>query len=371
VIGGNFPCINTVSLLTKKENLKRIKRNPERFEVLDLYSTIGQKYGFKLNDPKSYEEFVKVINASLENSKTDHQLLYGKRIETLFGYIVGALGNSSFLKSEDSGEIFTDSSNHNIVPPDFKIILKNGSCFFVEVKNYHQAINKAFTLSKKSFEKLSNYSKLHNLPLKIAIYFSQANKWVLLSPESFEVGNKNLKISFTSAYAKSEMSIIGDKLLGTIPDLILEFKTSLDEAAKIEGKDNVPFTIREVNMFCNGSEIKEKTEKDIAFYLMRYGSWVEKKVDNLIVHDKLLGVRFTFSPEFINDEDENEFQLIGTLSEMISNAYKEHTIDDNQIVALSTNADPQIFRPLIPDGYKGKQLPLWQFVIGSNQEFKG
>lgn len=56
---------------------------------------------------------------------------------------------------------------------------------------------------------------------------------------------------------------------------------------------------------------------------------------------------------------------------MVSASYGEQTTYEQSVIALDTNLDPGVFSVKIPEGYKGKYLPLWQFIIQPNPDFKG
>lgn len=339
--------------------MKRIARNPEKFEVIDLFSSIGRKYNYNINDPHSRNDFIQKITESLDSNTSNEQLLYGKRIEKAFAFIVSGIGDCVFLKQEDGGDVFCKD---NILPPDYRIITKSGEQFLVEVKNSHSdLVGKKYTLKETYVSKLQKYAKLINLPLKFAIYFSRIGKWCLLSLDSFEHKNDKYAISFADAYAHNEMYIIGDMELATTPDLTIELVTNYDEAVEIGDRTEVTFIIRKVRFFCNGIPIEKDIEKNLAFYLARYGSWKEKKAENIIVSGRLLGVRFEYSPEMPSVGQ--NFQFIGTLSEMISRSYSETTEGENGIKSIDTEISPKSFSPVIPNGYKGDCLPLWRFSI--------
>ena len=79
-------------------------------------------------------------------------------------------------------------------------------------------------------------------------------------------------------------------------------------------------------------------------------------------------MRFIYTPE---SKTEENFSLIGNLSAMISNMFKEHTVQDGKVVAVNSPLDPERFKVFISKDYKGKQLPLWRFFMQPNYEFTG
>ncbi|TON81162.1 hypothetical protein CGH49_15385, partial [Vibrio parahaemolyticus] len=83
--------------------MKRIKRNPEKFEPIDLFSSIGLEYNYNLQSPEDRDDFVQRVSDSLTSAQSNERVLFGKRVESSFPIVVGALGKVSFIKQEDSG----------------------------------------------------------------------------------------------------------------------------------------------------------------------------------------------------------------------------------------------------------------------------
>lgn len=71
--------------------MKRIARDPEKFEVIDLFDAISQKRDLKLGDEESERIFLESIKTSLGRYKTPI-LLHGRRVEAMFGHVAAALG---------------------------------------------------------------------------------------------------------------------------------------------------------------------------------------------------------------------------------------------------------------------------------------
>lgn len=351
--------------------MKRIKRNPGKFEVIDLFTALGREHGFKVSEDDDAREFMGLVKSSLKDSFEDTKLLHGKRVEALFAHVAGALGGCKFIKQEDSGEIFTD--DENLQPPDYLLILKTGERIFVEVKNCHFPNFKSpFSIQNDYIQRLENYSELTGAPLKFAVFFSQYNKWVLLSKSSFTAHKTKHAITFIEAMARNEMSIIGDRMIGTKPPLSVVFVANPEKEAFITEDDQAKFIISDIKFYCAGEEITNDTEKNIAFYLVQFGKWAESEGEAIFDGDRLAGVKLDYQPEH-EEEMENArqqgFGIIDHLSSMVSTAYKQHTVYEQRVIALDTAADPEVFSVEIPEGYKGDKLPLWQIELRPNTDF--
>ncbi len=116
--------------------MKRIPRDPEKHEVLTLFDAIGKKKNLKLRDKNSEKEFLDSVTTSLARNKNTPILLHGHRIEAMFGFVLGSLDECLLIKQEDAGETYSGITD--IQPPDYRIILKNGDEYFIEVKNCHK-----------------------------------------------------------------------------------------------------------------------------------------------------------------------------------------------------------------------------------------
>ena len=110
--------------------------------------------------------FKNLINDSLDNSLTD-TMIYGRRTEAMFSYVAASLGNCNIIKKEDSGDVL--SSNPEIIVPDYKLVLKDGTQLLVEVKNYRQSKPFAEFSVKTSYidklltNKANCYSKAYDI----------------------------------------------------------------------------------------------------------------------------------------------------------------------------------------------------------------
>jgi hypothetical protein len=346
--------------------MKRVKRDPAKFDAIELYTAVGRDRGYKLNVEGDIQSFLDTVKDSLQASQTDPLLIHGKRAEALFAYVAGALGHCKLIKQEDAGAIFAAAGN--LIAPDYRIVLNDGSALLVEVKNFYlKSFEKAFTLPVKTMVGLEQYADLNGLPLKIAIYFSNANVWVLLSKTAFKRVHKHFTISFTQAMAVNEMAVLGDRTIATLPRLSVEFWTTSDLAMEPDENSEVVFTINSMKFECGDTEIIGDDAREIAFYLMRYGRWPCGEQTPLFDGKKVIALQFVFESEEVHDDQ--GFETIGGLSQVVSSAYRELTVDDTGVVALDIRHDPEVFTLKIPEGFKNQTLPLWQFILQPNPKF--
>lgn len=142
---------NHHSVMTRKN------RNPEKFDVLDLYDAIGRNKGYIIGRKEDETSFSKQITAALSDAETP-TMLHGRRVEAMFSYVVASLGNCILLKKEDSGDLFTTDTTIEI--PDYRLVLNSGEQILVEVKNCHpKQLGGCFRLKCSYLEGLKRYQR--------------------------------------------------------------------------------------------------------------------------------------------------------------------------------------------------------------------
>lgn len=347
--------------------MKRLKRNPEKFDVLDLFCAMGVKHGYDLSDPASQADFLERVRSSFESSKVHDTTIYGKRTEALFAYVVGGLGKAKLLKQEDAGEVYYKGDDMSL--PDYRLLLNDGNKMLIEVKNCnHTNLGNNLSIKKEYHNKIKRYADLQSLPLKFAIYLSAWNLWALLSIDYFDEHKGSYTIQLAKALACSEMAVLGDRIVATTPNLELHLLASQDEAEHLNNSGEAKFTARDLRIYCAGHEVTREMEKKIGFFLIRYGDWREESAETIVESGKLMGLKFVFSPI---EQEESNFAFIGSLSSMISSGFRELSVNENGVKSLTLGIEPSAFEIVIPEDYKGEQLPLWRLVAQPNPDFFG
>lgn len=345
--------------------MKRLNRDPSRFDLLELYTSLSREQGYRIDTPTDLDKFHSKLQSSLKATLSNPALLHGKRVEAMFAHVIGALGMCKHIKQEDGGAMFAEDDDYEV--PDYRVVTSSGELLLIEVKNFHmRSLGAPYTLKRAYLKKLQAYADVNRAQLKIALYFSRINKWALLSPDAFFVDSRTAYIDLVHAFARNEFASLGDRMIATLPPLTLQLVGDTDEKAAIVAADGtVAFTIRDVRMYCAGNEITNKHEQDIAFRLMRYGKWSETETPAEIVNGRLVSVSFISRPEPASENQ--QFEIVGDLSSMVSTAFRELTADNGAgVFALDVGQDPQAFSIRIPKNYKGEALPLWQFAIEPN-----
>ncbi|WP_460090642.1 hypothetical protein [Pseudomonas sp. S2_E02] len=348
--------------------MKRMPRDPLKFDPVELFAAVSRDNNYRIEAEEDIEDFLDKVGKSLKSSLKNQSLLNGKRVEALFAHVAGALGKCAMVKQEDSGAIF--AAGMNVQAPDYSIALNDGTRFLVEVKNCHHGDpKKDYEFRKDYVERLENYAKLQGTAVKFAIYFSRIRKWVLLSKDSMTEHRNKYTTNFLEGYAKSEMISLGDRMIGTKPNLSIELIAKPEENSEINKDGQASITIGDVKLYCHNNEILMENEKHIAFYLIRFGDWTTDDPSAEMDGERVRSIRYDFYPD-VPWEEEQGFAMLGSLSSMVTSAYNEHTVYESKVYALDARVNPEMFSVHIPNDYKGDQLPLWQFCIQPNMKFK-
>jgi hypothetical protein len=353
--------------------MKKLPRQPEIFDTLELFKALSKEgEGLSLDDDQSGSAFLKRIEAALATSKANPARLHGLRTQSLFEYIAVSLGECALIKQEDAGEMYM--SNSDIKPPDFRIILKNGSQFFAEIKNFFQSNPLSKYKIKTSYlNQLKAYTDLFGAELKLGIYWTKWNLWTLTSLSCLkEEDNKWHSLDFTDALLNNEMTLLGDITIGVTPPLIFRVSTNPSKPREVETNGEVEFTIGNIETFVGGTRIDDSEDRALVLSFMFFGDWVED-TRATIENDQLLSIDFLFEPLEVSEEQ--PFEMIGSLSSMISRQFHSLTAPDGETKRLVPTQDPTEFKIQLPPSMhrseynglglppnrKGKQLFLWCF----------
>lgn len=345
--------------------MKQFNRNTAKFGIIELFNILGRKEGYSFKDEKSSREFINKLKREFHEVKNSQTTLHGIHTQEMFGHLINSLGKSAIVKQEDSGEIFTIDKSLKI--PDFRLLLKDGQQLLVEVKNYYQSKSKLmapYNLKRDYLNGLRQYANLFGCDLKIAIYWAKWNMWTLVSDSNIKDNGILYSLSMQEAMTANEMYILGDKLLGTKPPLkirILIDKNTL----YLNHNGKAKYKINNVEVYCDDIRIDDIFEKKLAYYLMLFGQWplhgpiYDTSNKNFIISE------FIFQPDKKNSE--NKFETIGFLSSLYSTYYNMVTMTESGGVERISPKQPLSLALNIPPDYKGKYLPLWQFVIDESK----
>lgn len=320
--------------------INRQPRDPEKFDVLDLFDAIGRDKKYVLGDEKDEAAFVNIISNALSVIKTP-TMIYGRRVEAMFSYMAASLGKCALIKKEDCGDVFIGAKSIEI--PDYRIVLNSdiSEQMLIEVKNHHQknAVND-YIINVDYLEGLSRYAALMKTDLRIAIYWSKWCIWTLVSPDDFECNGTKAIISLGTAMKRNQMSALGDLMIGTTPPLTIRIYSDKQHPHNIIENKTAEFIISKVEILCKNTPITVESEQRIAFALILFGNWTENNVIVISPHseNELEYIEFSYSPQVYDDEP--GFCVIDALSTIISRQYGQLTAPDGKVRCLSPDIAP-------------------------------
>ena len=330
------------------------------FELLEEFAKFGAENRISLNDPNTTELFITYVRNAVRDAQSDQILLHGQRTQTMFERLLRSLGNFTLLKYEDMGQVYP---KNQFKVPDFRVVLSDGTQWLIEVKNVYEEDplkQKRKLLNSSYREKLEAYASATGGQLRLAIYWARWSIWTLVSPEHLIDENGDLTLDMETAMRTNELSRFGDMMIGTRPPLKLLLSADPAKTSPIAPDGTVEFNIARAQLYCDDDEILDSIEQQIAWILMQYGEWKKVDAKPVLENNQLKEIEFVCQPEERTNAYE-EFEIIGSLSQMFTRYYAEQTLDNHEIVHLHAPPQPKWFAPLVKSDYESKALPLWRF----------
>lgn len=346
--------------------MKRVTKASPKFDLIRLLDQYARRRNIDIANEQGQRGFIENLKEEFSRHRDNEILIHGLRIQSMFLYVVAALDHCRIVKEEDAGEIYT--AIDNLQAPDYRIITREGKELLVEVKNFHSEDPKAkFNLKKKYRDSLSAYAALFSLDVYIAVYWSKLKIWTLVPLHRISNDNKNYYLSLVEAIKWNEMYLLGDKQIGTTPYIGLRLYPNSNKPQERQKDGTVKFSIGKAELFCGEDIVDDQKEQEILWMLINHGDWPVRQQPAEQGRQGIVSVSFVSEPEERSNPQEN-FELLGTLSTMISRQFNEITAPSGKVEKLSTARDPSSLDALIPHGYKGSKLPLWPLTIYPAEE---
>lgn len=334
------------------------------FDILDQLGRFGAQRNISLRDPNAPGAFADHVSQSVGRALADPALMHGQRAEAMFEALVVSLGEYRLLTREDGGSVFPTG---RFVAPDFRVVLADGQHWLVEVKNVYEEepFEQSRTLFRRDYHaKLDAYARATGAELKLAVFWARWSIWTLVSPDRLVDADGSLTLDMMTAMRVNEMAALGDMSIGTRAPLTLRLTMDPDRSGAIGDDGLVKAVIGGTSLRSEDREILDPVEREIAFTLMQHGQWVEQEPVPIIDGDRLVAMEFTWLPQ--EEEVDQGFDFIGSLSRIFAHYYAAHTLDDREVVQLRAPLRPRWFAPLIAPGHVSDALPLWRFSLKPN-----
>jgi Holliday junction resolvase len=346
--------------------MKKLGREPEKLETLNLFSLLQTDDGTTLYDPANRQSFLSQVDSGLTRALDSEATLHGIRVQAMFQGMVASFDYVRLVKEEDAGNCYYQI-DEEIRVPDFRVVTTKGESWLIETKNhFSKDPMKRYRIRKDDVQALRRYAEIVGAPLRFAVYWAHRNHWTLNDPDRFTQNGKYAEIEFLQAMKQNEMAILGDYTIGTTYPLSLKLLAAMDQPRTLSPGGVVSMRIGQVEIRSADVLLEDKIERNIALYLMMYGKW-EYDGGHIELDEAGLPVAaiHTSSPEEITPNQ--GFEMVGSISSLYSQLYNSLTLEGGQVSRLNLK-EPTSLAPVIPREWKKKQLPMWRFVIHPNFE---
>lgn len=354
--------------------MKKLARRPREIETLNFHAAVEVPAAGErrlISDPARVASTVEVFRAGLLDSVGTPSRIRGWMSDQLFGLIAADLGKCSLVKQEDSGVLFHEDE---VKIPDWRLTLTSGEKILVEVKIVNENEWTTARFRRAEVDKLTRYAELNACSLYIAINWAALSTWTLVSIRSITRINDHYEIDFPTAVQRNHMgSLLGDRMLGLVPPL--EFRMALEPAAdsedsespeKEEGEGQISTIVSGVRILCGGEEMEDEREKALIWFLLQHARW---PVSESIVEkdDGTFELLIVMEPEEDTIIDQQNFCIIGQLSELYTRMFYVGTVDEEGTTQLLLDVEPGTLPGLVPTDLQSDRLRLWHFHLIPNE----
>lgn len=342
--------------------MKRRTRHPSKFSAIDFADQIGLEFNLPLNRLSEKFSFEDATRAAIGN----RSLMYGRRVERMFEYVIASLGHANLITAEDS--VAPLYLGNEVQAPDYFVSLKSEDKYFVEVKSSSSiSLTTPVTFGKAYLSRLKQYAALKGHPLLLAIYWNNLRIWTINKVEDFETENGTINLRFPSALQRSISGSFGDRMVAAIPPLLCRIHADPNQPSLIVEENLALFTINALSFYSEGQEVHNEFERKIAFYLIFHSNWESELPVANVSNGRIDYVEISARAPLSEDVTQ-PFESLGTLAGMISSYYKWLTTANEEVVRLTPQLEPAELAPGFDDAYIGEVLRLWQFKIEPNYE---
>jgi hypothetical protein len=344
--------------LAKSETMNRPITDGKQFGILRMLDEYARAKGKTISDLSADDEFLKQIKESLRAHRDNDILLHGFRAQTMFAYFAAGLRGCKLITEEDMGDFYSDEDD--LKRPDFRLLPYEGEEFFVEVKNFHQSNpSQSFVAKYDYVAKLERYATAFHKALLFAIYWTRWGIWTLNLSTDFTRSGNELTLDLCQAMKSDQKTRLGDRWIAIPKPFAMRFYSDENKPRAVGTDGKAPFTIKRVAFFAAGREVVDAFEIGLANFFFHFGPWEDFSQSSSVEDGELIWLEMQPVREDPNPNE--DFLMLGPLSWMISRQFDAFTIDEGKVTNLSPKVEPSKLGVVIPSGFKGEVLGIWQF----------
>lgn len=324
-------------------------------ELLLDYARFAHRNNLVINEQGTSERFLDEITSRLNTAITDKNLVYGLRTEHMFEAMIRSLAQFRVFKHEDNGVVY---GTGKLRVPDFRIVLKDGRQWLIEVKNVNCAkVDKQVTTMTANYvASLQRYADAVGVPLMFAHYWSKMNMWTVVEANQFLTQNGGIKIDFCEAMRFSYMVELGDTMISLPGPLVIR---AYGQRNQDPMKGN-----HSPSIWRDDTQLTDPRDIQHALILMLFGTW---NLTGPIVKQLNEGIREIEFSVAAQEESDNGFDCIGFASALFCNFYRHSTSENGAVTNLIAKPMPEWFEPLQDWDFSTSQLELRLFKIMPSQ----
>lgn len=314
----------------------------------------------RLDRPDYARRLTDSLREEIEAQLANPIWIHGRRIQNMFEAMVVAFDCYTLIKTEDAGSLYPEDA-YSL--PDFRIVLKDRTQIFVEVKNVwcQDPCRQHFEMRASDLEKKVRYADTVGTPLKLAIYWARWGMWTLLDPQRLRNDGNSKCVDMVEAAPFNEMACLGDVSIATRAPLTIRFEADRTKARCVTEDNKVAMTIGAVQVLCEDT-ILTGLDRNLALLLIEFGQWHGKEGVAMTSGDLVDSIDFDFVPEETSDQG---FDFVGDASRMFARYYSLRTVDEGRVVRVGFDLEPGLFRVLTVGDDTGHSIPLWRFHFGT------
>ncbi|MFD3422051.1 hypothetical protein [Streptomyces decoyicus] len=325
-----------------------------------------------------HPETVTAISDALRASLDNPSRLRGWQTQYAFEAVVVALGAVRLIKTEDLGLFYFDDAEGELQPPDFRIVLSDGTQLLVEVKNISPTERSGLEarVRAKDMASAQAYAQATGGRLLYALFWSRMGHWTLVDPSAFNTVGKQQRLSATDAMLANEMYLLGDGLLATTPPLTFSLIMDREKERTVErlddGEETRAMTVGGVELLAAGRVITAPVERRLAWFLMLHSGWPETQTSRFDDQGRLERLDYVFAPDTSDEDYAQRIADQGSAGlDMLSTLYTRRFLEttnteEGEIQALRKEPEPAVFAQLIPDDFWARPdrvLHIWRFQL--------
>lgn len=340
--------------------MKKIPKSKVVLRVADVLRDIGVNEGLDLSSVEFPQKFGEIMRSAAAKLQASSHTIHGKRIESLFPFVVAQLGNAKLITEEGAGEQW---AKNDVVAPDWRVVLSTGENLLIEVKNFFKSefdIETKFSVQKKDFDSLNAYAELAAVPLFIATYWAKPSLWTLLPASAFKLTENRYSVELETAIKDNEMSMLGDFFLAVPRSLI--FRLEQDVVRETKMSSGSEYTLQITRVFATDADGKDYSTggANLTLQLSLVSGW--DSTDSFRVDGRQAFTDFKIAP---HQPPASGLAMAGAVSTLLTREALFET-DDPQIKKLSSPEGSLLMRSIA--AAEAESMPIGRYFAHPNSK---